>query len=44
LQTSASLLDRAPWRAIAAAIDQLIAEPEANNHWTRKSRFKLLAL
>jgi hypothetical protein len=28
----------------AASIQQLLAEPEANNTWTRKSRFKLLAL
>lgn len=28
----------------AAAVQQLLAEPEAKNTWTRKSRFKLLAL
>jgi hypothetical protein len=28
----------------AASVQQLLAEPEANNTWTRKSRFKLIAL
>jgi uncharacterized delta-60 repeat protein len=28
----------------AASVQQLLAEPEAQNTWTRKSRFKLLAL
>jgi hypothetical protein len=28
----------------AALAQQVLAEPEAKNTWTRKSRFKLLAL